>query len=188
MSGLTEQDLAAMQQRCDAASAPPWEHAQPANWHGMSSLIRPVGGTDQIATIPVAGWKPKRQAIANGDFIAAARSDMPLLLAHVASQAARIAELEAENLLLRDELGSAGCQMIAALSNANHRAYYAYHPDASPTPEEAADMERLCDEAHRLGLRLQGYRTPAQLKAAMLASGFTEEEAARQLGESDGAK
>lgn len=44
----------------------PWEYTEPDSFGGLSGLVRSCGGSDQIAQVPIAGWKPRSIGTANG--------------------------------------------------------------------------------------------------------------------------
>lgn len=91
---MTPTDRAAARRACEAATAGPWVYDEPGNWRGIAALIRPRASSHRIAEIPIAGWRPKKQAVANGKFIALARTALPAALDALDAAETRIATLE----------------------------------------------------------------------------------------------
>lgn len=96
---LTEAELDQIEQRCDAASKPPWQSfIEGRDHHGGDNFIR-VGGMDDsepdmyVSRAADEGLVPASDA--DLDFIAYARQDLPLLLAEVRRH--RAAQLAPEN-------------------------------------------------------------------------------------------
>ena len=76
---MKEEDLQAMQARADAASPGPWLSWVEGRDHlAGSNLIQTHGGGPEGVDIELVGG-----AVADQDFIAAARSDLPVLIAEV---------------------------------------------------------------------------------------------------------
>jgi hypothetical protein len=91
MSNTTNQlDLAALEALANAATPGPWEMLDGQD-------VFQVDGDQHICALKADFTV---NAIADGDFIAAARNAVPALIAIVRGQRARMAELEAENARL----------------------------------------------------------------------------------------
>ncbi|WP_329131425.1 hypothetical protein OG552_10175 [Streptomyces sp. NBC_01476] len=94
---LSEQQLAEIAAREAAASKGPWlEGARRGN---VPTLYRPLTSGDGVSTYPSVLFELTSVYGGPGDmaFIAAAREDVPALLAEVERLAARVTELEAEH-------------------------------------------------------------------------------------------
>src|SRR4051812_2915147 len=86
---LTEDDLAAIEARCNAATPGPWESWIEGRDHfGGDSIIRTADA--DLYLLPV----PTPQHHQDQDFIAAARQDVPRLIAEVRRLRRLIAERE----------------------------------------------------------------------------------------------
>ncbi|MDX2513905.1 hypothetical protein PV355_01820 [Streptomyces stelliscabiei] len=96
---LSAERLAGIEARADAATAGPW----------CTDAWEIYQGTEYVPGISFwigetcRGTSELGQDRADAAFVAAARSDVPVLVAEVRRQAARIAELEAERLRVRTE-------------------------------------------------------------------------------------
>lgn len=75
MAGMTNEELNAIEQRCNAATEGPWEMC-------ASSIVKWEGGMLAAEWIDNSGM-PREQLMADGAFIAHAREDVPRLIAEV---------------------------------------------------------------------------------------------------------
>ena len=83
-------DLAAIEQRVNVATPGPWEQA----WHAQRKPICLITNGTKFGIYGNAPCDYQHDDDANGEFIAAARSDIPALIA-------RVRELEAEHKALQ---------------------------------------------------------------------------------------
>ncbi|MDR3571745.1 MAG: hypothetical protein P4L81_06160 [Candidatus Pacebacteria bacterium] len=73
---MTSEELDAIRRRCDAATPGPWESFVEGRDHlGGNNFIRTGGMDDQSPDIELLG-----ASVADQDFIARARQDIPLLI------------------------------------------------------------------------------------------------------------
>ena len=82
---LTDADLDTIEQRADAATDGPWvrEWSTPDQWWIIHGQPNPAKGDDRMVCPEVATLNHREDWTADAEFIAAARDDVPRLLAEV---------------------------------------------------------------------------------------------------------
>jgi hypothetical protein len=95
---LPDEQLAEIEARANAATEPPWFAEQDWAMRNIPGIHHAVVKKDgrRLNTIAITGEMGEHEASAlDSAFIAAARTDVPALLAHIRAQAAELAQLRA---------------------------------------------------------------------------------------------
>lgn len=176
---LSGAELARIAERAKKATKGPWREGTLNVWNDeeVRVVARTEDPMDPLTTGNVETHIGQRNAV----FIAAARSDVPALLAHVAWQAERLAELEKGSVLtaegitlnvkqlagingaLAESLATEKAARVAAegqaadLRTALGPEWTAYYASADPTSEKLTYLCDECkkgkDEGHALGCK-----------------------------------
>jgi hypothetical protein len=82
---MTRKELEAIKRRCEAASPSPWKYEWSINKpKGKFHLFAVLGGSPAITNLEIMKFTGKRiPTFGNAEFIAAARTDVPALVAEV---------------------------------------------------------------------------------------------------------
>lgn len=89
---LTDEQLAAIRERADAATPGPWATALEVDHDGQYWVVTPPDGSVLFSVCKV-GHKGELKTEEDAEFIAHARQDIPALLAHIDALTAELATL-----------------------------------------------------------------------------------------------